>query len=185
MPKSLGVPPLPSRLLSFIIVSDCIFICCVLWQIWRIERRRVQASAIGDVTRPNSKLRDLLKSLAVFAIFESSVFGVISLVFRISPNKLWFPFLLFFIPPLVALPLIFHASQYRDRPKSYAYRMAVAVFAFITLEGISMFYSGLLNWMIPGATSVWGLIFSIAFGATVASVSAFYTAYKRLIATKT
>jgi uncharacterized membrane protein YhaH (DUF805 family) len=126
----------------------------------------------------------LAKILSVYAIIEATVFGFGSLAFGVSLKKLWIPYLLFLTPALFGLPLIVNARRFRDRPKSSAFRSAVGMAAFCALAVIASDYSGLWNWLVPGTTSSRSLIFIIVFGASAASVSAYFSAYGMLTSRK-
>jgi hypothetical protein len=80
----------------------------------------------------------------------------------------------------VALPILIQARQFRAHPKSFAYRIAIAMFFFMTLIGVAMYYSGVLNWLIPGPTTVGELLFFVAFIAAVVGFTTYFSIYKRL-----
>jgi hypothetical protein len=92
--KSLRVPSLPPRLISFMIVSDCACICVFLWQILRKRKASRQANdTVNDDT--SSSLMNIAKTLGYYAMFEAVVFGIVSLAIKASPQKVWLDYLLF------------------------------------------------------------------------------------------
>jgi hypothetical protein len=126
----------------------------------------------------------LAKILSVYAIIEASVFGLGSLAFGVSLKKLWIPYLLFLTPALLGLPLIVNARRFRDRPKSCALRSAIGMAVFCTLAVIATYYSGVFSLLVPSPTTSGELIFIVIFGASIASVSAYYSTYWMLTSKK-
>jgi hypothetical protein len=124
--------------------------------------------------RTSFPLTDLAKTLGVIAILEALVFGIISLAFGTPLKGLWEPYLLFFAPALVALPLILHARRFFDRPKLCAFWLALGLSAYSTLIALASLHSGLLDWMVPGTTTLGNLGFTIVVGAAAVSVSAYF-----------
>jgi hypothetical protein len=126
----------------------------------------------------------LAKTLSGYAILEASVFGLGSLAFGVSLKKLWIPYLLFLTPILLGLPFIVNARRFRDRPKSCALRSAIGMGGFCTLAVIASYYSGLFSLLVPGPTTSGELIFIVICGASIASVSAYYSTYWMLTSKK-
>ena len=106
-----------------------------------------------------------------------------SLIFKVPLERLWQPYLLFLAPTLAGLPLMFYARRFRGRPKVCAFWSALGLAVQITLLGIASFYSGVMDWMLPGVSSGPETIFFVAFGIVFGSLFG-YTMYERLTAGK-
>jgi len=178
--KSLSIPALPSRLIVFVIAAGSSAICSFIWMMWRIRRKRPQTNEVVHGQRAIYPWRGLAQTLGLLAIFEACACGIISIAFGISLKKMWEPYLLFFSPALVGLPLVLRARQFIDRPKLYAFWLALGLSAFSSLVVIASFYSGFMSWIFPGATDTGGFVFALIFIVIVASATAFYLAKLRV-----
>lgn len=181
---TMGAAYLPSRLVYFIIVADSAAICFFLWQLGRVRKINLKTNGEGADQPLDSFGRNLLKTLVVFAILEACVTGIVSLAFGIPLERMWLPFLLFFIPVLAGLPLILRARQFHDRPKLSAFWAAIGVAILCTLELVASYYSGLWEWVVPGTTNDWELDLAIFFGAAITFASAYYSTYWSLTSKK-
>jgi hypothetical protein len=180
MAKSLGVPFLPSRLVYFIVASICYAICFLLWQIRRIRSRSHQSNVIA-IERASSPLKDIAKSLGIYALIEAVGAGLISFGLGIPFQKIWPSYVLFLLPMLFGLPLIYNSRRFPDRPKSRAIRFAFAMAVFSFLIFVAMYYSGLYDFLMsPRPTSVGELVFVALFSVAAAGGSGYFIAYGRM-----
>ncbi|MGB6874932.1 MAG: hypothetical protein WBD87_02760 [Candidatus Acidiferrales bacterium] len=180
MTKSLGIPGLPSRVVSLIIAALSCAVCLLIWQIKRSGKREVHATVPTSEAEKRSFVGNLTKTLGLVAIFEAFIFGIISLGFRLPLRALLLPYLLFFMPAFVGLPLILHARQFFDRPKACAIRSALGVAVFCSLVAVAGFYSGLYGWLDPNPWTGWDVLAVTLFAAAVVFASTYYWMYARL-----
>lgn len=184
MAKRLAIPVLPSRAFWFIIAADGYAICTLLWLTMRSGKDDHKVKATTNAAEKRSLLGNLLRTLAIFAIVEAIGFGGVSLGFRIPLRSVLLPYVLFFLPPLMGLPLILHARQFFDRPKACAIRSAFGVAVFCSMVVVASFYSGFYKWLDLGFWTGWDVLAVTLFGAVVSFVSTFYSMYRRLTSPK-
>ena len=122
-----------------------------------------------------------LKTLGLFVIFEAATFLLAFVVFSIPARKLVVPFILYLVPCIVFVPLIFKARRYFDRPRKCAVWSAIAVSVFCLLNVIATIYSGIVLGLAP-RTAAKGIPFIAAFGCTIAALTAYYQTIHRLTA---
>jgi hypothetical protein len=121
-------------------------------------------------------MKNLLKILATYATLEAAAFLCFYLWRRVPVNELWFPYLLYFFPPLGAMPLILWALRARNRPKVFAVRFSIAMAMFFFLIAIAMYFSGILS--AAGAVGISYYVFATIFCLVVAIVQGYRIAYK-------
>jgi hypothetical protein len=182
--KPMGFPPIPPRLFVFVLVVDFGLICFLLWQKRRATTVLTNAKAAEANAAVASNLAGVAKSLGFYALLEAAVCGLASIAFRLTAKKLLVPYLLFLIPPVVAQPLLIYARRFRHQPKAYAFRVAMALAIFAILIVLGMYYSGILNWFIPGQHDIGELVFTIAFVAITVGFMAYRSVSARMLSSK-
>lgn len=128
---------------------------------------------------PRSEFGAAAATLSGVIILEIVTFVVASAVFSISLRRLLVPFALYLISYCVGIPLIFNARRYFDRPKQCAVRFAVAVSVFCLLVVIATTYSGIFLGLAP-SNFLKDIPFIAVFGCTIAAITAYYNALRRL-----
>jgi hypothetical protein len=123
------------------------------------------------------------KTIAAYFVFEASTAVLVAVVFSVPLKRLAWPFVLFLIPGIVIVPLIFNARRYFNKPKKCAIWFALALSVFCFLVTIATTYSAIALgiWAHDAAES---LPFVAAFGCTIAAVSGYFLVFSRLTAKK-
>jgi hypothetical protein len=184
--KSLGISALSPRLLAITVIADSVVFCFLLWRIRRARLLINDVNAVAVKARNRSTLGNISQTVGLYATLEGVVCAIVCLAFGVATKKVFVAYLLFLIPVVATMPLVFWAREMRDRPKSAARRMALAMFVFFASIGIAMLYSGALNWLDPGGAGPTNgeVFFIVLFLGSIGSVMAYRSTYKQLISNK-
>jgi uncharacterized membrane protein len=121
------------------------------------------------------------KTIAVYLVLEVLAVGLVAILFSTPLRKLFLPFVLFLVPGVVVVPLIFNARRYLDRPKACALWFAIALSVFCLLITIATTYSAIaLGLWTDDAAKDMPLV--AAFGCAVSAVIGYRLTHKRLTA---
>jgi hypothetical protein len=120
-----------------------------------------------------------LKTLGLFVVFEAATFLLAFIVFSIPARKLVVLFILYLVPGVVVVPLIFTARRYFDRPRKCAVWFAIAMSMFCLLVIIATVYSGILLGL-AHRNAARRIPLVAAFGCTIAGLTAYYQTIHRL-----
>jgi hypothetical protein len=121
------------------------------------------------------------KTIAVYLILEVLAVGFVAILFSIPLRRLFLPFVLFLVPGVVVVPLIFNARRYFHRPKACALWFAIAVSVFCLLITIATTYSAVALGLWTG-DAVKDMPLVAAFGCAISAVIGYRLTYKRLAA---
>jgi uncharacterized membrane protein len=122
-----------------------------------------------------------LKTIAFYLILEILTVFFIAVVFSVPLRKLFLPFVLFLIPGVVVVPLIFNARRYFHRPRACAAWFAIAMSVFSLLGVIATTYSAIaLGYWDDGTKR--DLPLMAAFACAVTAVTGYFLIYRRLTA---
>jgi hypothetical protein len=123
------------------------------------------------------------KTIAAYLLFEALTAVLVAVAFSVPLTKLLLPFVLFLVPGIVIVPLIFNARRYFNKPKICAIWFALALSVSCFLITIATTYSAI-------ALGIWThdavetLPFVTAFGCTIAAASGYFLVFSRLTAKK-
>ena len=121
------------------------------------------------------------KTISFYIVFEFATAFLTSVLFSIPARRLVIPFVLFLVPGVVVVPLIFAARRYFERPKTCATLFAIALAAFGLLITVATMYSGIALGIYSADTAK-ETPFIAAFGCTIMAATAYHLVLRRLTA---
>ena len=122
-----------------------------------------------------------VKTIVYYLIFEILILVLVAVLFHIPLKQLFLPFVLYLIPGVAIVPLIFNARRYFHRPKACAVWFAIALSVFTLLITTATIYSAI-------ELGLWAndvkkdLPLLAAFGCTISAVTGYLFTYRRLTA---
>ena len=121
------------------------------------------------------------KTISFYIVFEFAAVGLISILFSIPPRRLVIPFVLYLLPGVFVVPLLFNARRYFERPKTCAIVFAIALAVFGLLITVATIYSGSALGLFSADTAK-DIPFIAAFGCTIMGATAYHLVLRRLTA---
>jgi hypothetical protein len=103
---------------------------------------------------PSNLLMWIAKFIGGHQIVAVLFFGLLGILFHIPALQLLQPFLLVCIPALLFGMIIYQISSYRDRPKSFSFRLVAGFALYLSAFGAILLYFGLRFGLLPAGSSV-------------------------------